>query len=364
MLAMHMANELLSIPVAAITLIVSAVVVALSARRSSLSLVGDKAPLMGVIGAFVFAAQMINFTLPGMPGTSGHLGGGVLLAILLGPAAAIVTMAGILIVQCLLFQDGGLLALGCNIINMGIVPCLLGWGVYRLLIGKDFSPPSWRQYLSAWAGCTVGVAGGAAMVPFQATLSGVLRIPTGDFLAVMIGVHLLIGFIEGAITFAVIAYLRQVRPSTLGLSAPQSADRLSRKAVLASILATAILLGGVVSWFASTHSDGLEWSYLERPYSGKAGATVENTSPSVAAVDSWQGRWSLMSDYTRRAAPLGQELRETEKSITETAASWPNLDGWSSLAGILGTVVTLAVVYGASAVIRRRRKVLTVNIKS
>ena len=300
MLAMHMANELLSIPVAAVTLIIAFFAVAMAARRSSNSLVGDKAPLMGVMGAFVFAAQMINFTLPGMPGTSGHLGGGVLLAILLGPSAAIVTMAGILIVQCLLFQDGGLLALGCNIINMGIVPCLLGWGLYRLLLGQVDKARSWRQYLSAWAGCTVGVAGGAAMVPLQAGLSGVLRIPLPEFLTMMVGVHLLIGFIEGAITFTVIAYLRQAHPSALGLSVPQSADRLSRKAVLASILATTVLLGGIVSWFASNHPDGLEWSYMERPYSGKASEAIENSSPTVVAVDRWQGRWSLMTDYTRR----------------------------------------------------------------
>ena len=102
-LAMHMANELLSIPVAAATLALAAVIVAVAAAVAGRTLSPERLPLMGVMGAFVFAAQMINFSLPGMPGTSGHLGGGVLLAIVLGPAAGIVTMAAILIVQCLLF---------------------------------------------------------------------------------------------------------------------------------------------------------------------------------------------------------------------------------------------------------------------
>jgi len=101
LLAMHMANELLSMPVAAATLAAAAGVLAVSGLRARRSLDLEKLPLMGVLGAFVFAAQMINFALPG--GLSGHLGGGVLLAILLGPAAAILTIASILIVQCLIF---------------------------------------------------------------------------------------------------------------------------------------------------------------------------------------------------------------------------------------------------------------------
>ncbi len=136
-----MANELLSVPVAGLTLALAAALVAIAAHRVRRATADDRLPLMGVMGAFVFAAQMINFTLPGMPGTSGHLGGGVLLAILLGPAAGIVTMTAILIVQCLLFQDGGLLALGCNILNMGVVPCLVGRGLYGLLLGPAAKAP-------------------------------------------------------------------------------------------------------------------------------------------------------------------------------------------------------------------------------
>jgi cobalt/nickel transport system permease protein len=395
LLAMHMANELLSIPVAGVTLALAAAAMALAARWAGRNAADQGLPLMGVMGAFVFAAQMVNFTVPLMPGTSGHLGGGVLLAILLGPAAAIVTMAAILIVQCLLFQDGGLLALGCNLINMGVVPCLLGWGVYRAVLGPVASVAAWRQYLAAWIACTVGVVGGAAMVPLESAASGVLRVPLGQFLGVMIGVHLVIGLCEGAITFAVIAYLRRVRPELVGLddgaqsaqgvgwverSEPHqeqaeprwwgslrsthptrivrdslnpaavslAASRPGYGVVAASLLVTALLLAGVISWFASTLPDGLEWSCFE--HRGEAVETnVENDSPTVAAVDRWQSRWTPLSDYTRRAAPLGESPGETP----EAEAAWPNLDGWRSLAGVLGTIVTLGVLYGASLWMRK-----------
>ncbi len=353
-LAMHMANELLSPPVAAVTLILAAVAVVLASLQAGKTLSREREPLLGVMGAFVFAAQMINFTLPGMPGTSGHLGGGVLLAILLGPAAGIVTMAAILIVQCLLFQDGGLLALGCNILNMGVVPCLLGVGVYRLLLELVGSRKAYHQYLAAWAACTVGVATGAALVPLESSLSGVLRINVGDFLLVMVGVHLLIGFIEGAITFAVLAYLRQVRPAALRVTTPAAkTSRVGARAVVASLLGTAVLVAGVVSWFASTHPDGLEWAYRKHFARGDQPA-VKDPSPLVAAVDAFQDKWSPMADYTRRAAPLGQQ--PTEKAAEQPAATgWPNVDRWGSLAGVLGTLVTLAILFLAGRVLRRRR---------
>jgi cobalt/nickel transport system permease protein len=347
LVAMHMANELLSLPVAGVTLAVGAVVVAASARLAGRTAT-DRLPLMGVMGAFVFAAQMINFSLPGMPGTSGHLGGAVLLAILLRPAAAIVTMTGILAIQCLFFQDGGLLALGCNIINMGVVPAVGGYWLYRLLAGKRGAP--WRRYLAAWAACTLGVAAGAALVPLEAAASGVLQINTWDFLAVMVGVHLLIGLIEGAITFAVLAYLGKVRPEVVDLPATGAA-RLSRGAVAASILATAALLAGVVSWFASTHPDGLEWSYLGRSYN--VPQTVHNDSPAVAAVDQLQAAWTPMPDYSARSAAIGQAPPLPAEESADDGA-WPSVNGWGSLAGLTGTALTLAVLLVAARLLRRR----------
>lgn len=352
LLAMHMANELLSPPMALATLLVAALVVARAAAIVRRTAGDDRLPLMGVIGAFVFASQMINFTLPGMPGTSGHLGGGVLLAILLGPAAGIVTMAAILIVQCLLFQDGGLLALGCNILNMGVIPCLLGWGLYHGLLGPPAQAAAWRQYLAAWVACLGGVTAGAAMVPLEAAASGVLQVPVRQFLGVMVGVHLAIGLCEGAIMFAVLAYLRRVQPELMGCTSSDVRSPASKPGYLAvtvSFLGTAVLLAGVISWFASTLPDGLEWSYLEHGY-GTSDKAIANPSDTVAAVEQWQAKWSPLTDYGRRTAPLGQ-LPPQETS--EPAPAWPNFDGWRSVAGLLGTLVTLGILYAASCWIRR-----------
>jgi len=355
-LAMHMANELLNVPVAAGTLVLAGAAVALASLRARKVLDAEKLPLMGVMGAFVFAAQMINFTLPGMPGTSGHLGGGVLLAILLGPAAAIVTMASILIVQCLIFQDGGLLALGCNIINMGVVPCLVGWWVYRAVVGRGGRAEAWRQYLAAWGGCLVGVTAGAALVPIQSVISDRLSIPMGDFLAIMVSVHLIIAAVEGAITFAVVAYLRQVRPALVGPSAAAGPQRLSRKAVAASLLVTAMLVAGVASWFASSHPDGLEWSYIEHKY-GTAPQAVKPSSEAMATADDVQAKYAPMPDYSKRSAPLGAaEAEAGGEAEAEQAAedTWGSVDGWRSLAGVTGTGLTLLLVYGLAVLLRRK----------
>jgi len=345
-LAMHMANELLNVPVAVVTILIAAGVIALASRHAKKTLDAEKLPLMGVMGAFVFAAQMINFTLPGMPGTSGHLGGGVLLAILLGPAAGIVTITSVLIVQCLVFQDGGLLALGCNVINMGAVPCLIGWVLYKGLAGRREPLPAGRQYLAAWGACLVAITAGAALVPVQAALAGRLNIPVTHFLTVMVGVHLIIGAIEGVITFAVVAYLRQVRPASVGLQTPPgTAKGLSRKAVVASLVVTALLVAGVVSWFASSHPDGLEWSYMEHRYA-RSDTVIKPPSDAIAGVDELQSRYSPMPDYTRRGA---------DEAVEETGESaWPNVDGWGSLAGVTGTVLTLIIVYALSILLKKK----------
>ena len=311
-LAMHMANELLSVPVAVVTLCVAGVVVIGCSWRASGGLDAERFPLMGVIGAFVFAAQMINFPLPGLFGVSGHLGGAVLLAILLGPARAVVTMTAILLVQCLFFQDGGLLALGCNVINIGIAPAVLGYGVYRLVLGRKGTGSASRQYVAAFSAAVVGVTAGAALVPVQTHLSGVLPIRTRSFLAAMVGVHLVIGAIEGAITFAVVAFVRHVRPAALGLDASARHDRITRKALVVSLLVTAVLLAGVVSWFASGDPDGLEWSY--RDHARDTAAAAGNDS---------------------------------------SASSGP--DAWASVAALAGTALTLILVHAVAKLLRRRQ---------
>jgi len=319
MLAMHMANELLSPGVAVGMIVVAGMCVMFASWQTRSSFDPAKVPLMGVMGAFVFAAQMINF--PILPGTSGHLGGGVLLAILLGPHAATLVMASILIVQCLLFQDGGLLAIGANILNMGVIPCYLGYACFHLFAGKQ--PRPGRLYLAVFAATTIGMIIGAACVPLQVFVSNRITIPLMTFTAVMVGLHVLVALGESLITFLVIAYLTQVRPQLLGHLTEQwrsSGAQLQPGAVLASLLIAALLLGGVVSLWASKSPDALE--AITSPEQKRVTAAEDETS---RAVDEFHERLSPLPDYS-----------------------------FTSFSGILGTTVTLAVVWGIGLLLRRR----------
>jgi len=202
---MHIPDGFLSTPVWAAAGAVSAGAVALSASRVGRTLEDKQVPLMGVAAAFIFAAQMVNF--PIASGTSGHLGGGVLAMLLLGPWASTLVMAAILIVQALLFQDGGITALGANVLNMGVLACLLGFLVFRslrrLLAGTQGALIS--AFITAW----LMVVLGASLAAVEIALSG--TIPLRLVLPAMAGVHALIGTGEGLITTAALAFLLRVR---------------------------------------------------------------------------------------------------------------------------------------------------------
>lgn len=177
---MHMSDALLSPPVALSAGIVSALLIGVSASRIKHEDRDGDAPLMGVLGAFVFAAQMINFTIPGT-GSSGHIIGGLLLAALLGPWRGFITLCSVLIVQCLVFADGGLLALGCNIINMAAMSCLVAYPlVFKPLLGQNLNKS--RIMLASVVASVVGLELGAFMVSVETVLSGISALPmTGSF---------------------------------------------------------------------------------------------------------------------------------------------------------------------------------------
>jgi cobalt/nickel transport system permease protein len=339
---MHMANELLSVPVATGTLAVAATGLGLICRKVKKTIIEDKLSLMGILGAFVFAAQMINFQLPAMPGTSGHLVGAVLLTVILGPHLAAIVMSSVVIIQCLIFQDGGLLALGCNIINMALVPSYLGYFLYRAVTAGRLG--SLRIYIGTMLACTIAVEAGAVLVPIQATLSGVLRIPFSTFLITMIGVHFLVGFIEGLITVAVLGYLQQVRPDVVVDSLPGKV-RLSRKAVMATLVVFTVVIGAGLSLFASGLPDGLEWSYAERPDQPDFKTVISNEDSRVAAVDNLQAKYTPLPDYSRRISPLGQ----TEKVDVNSSS------GWTSFAGVLGSGVTMALIWLTARLLRKKQ---------
>jgi cobalt/nickel transport system permease protein len=209
---MHIPDGFLDTATSVVTWAASAGSVAYAVRRVSRELDERQVPLMGVSAAFIFAAQMLNFTVVG--GTSGHLLGGALAAILLGPWAGMLVITSVLAIQALLFQDGGLLALGANVFNMAVIGVLLGWAVYtgvRRLFGKKTWSTAAGGFAAAWL--SVVVASLAAAI--ELALSGAS--PWGVVLPSMIGVHALIGIGEGLITVAVLAFLRVTRPDLLAL---------------------------------------------------------------------------------------------------------------------------------------------------
>jgi cobalt/nickel transport system permease protein len=338
---MHMANELLSIPVATGTLAAAAGGLGLVCRKLRQVISPDKFALMGIMGAFVFAAQMVNIPLPAMPGTSGHMVGAVLLAIILGPHAGAIVISSVVIIQCLIFQDGGLLALGCNIINMGLVPSYLGYFIYKIFTSSKAN--SLSVYVGAMLACILGIESGAILVPIQAELSGVLLVPFSTFLITMTGVHLLVGLVEGFITVSVLAYLQQVRPDIVVDSLPGKI-RLSKKAVLLTLLIFTIFVGAGLSLLASEKPDGLEWSYAERPGEPEFEAAVSNEDSRIVAVDDFQSKYSPLPDYSLRTSSMGEKGRD------EVGVGM----GWTSFAGVTGALITMFFVWFGSWALRKK----------
>lgn len=337
----HMANELLSVPVAAGTLAIAAAGLGFICRKVRQVVAAEKLALMGILGAFVFAAQMVNFQLPAMPGTSGHMVGAVLLAIILGPHLGAIVISSVVIVQCLIFQDGGLLALGCNIINMGLIPSYLGYFLYKTVTAGQFG--SLKTYIGVMLACVLAIEAGAVLVPIQAALSGVLAVPFSTFLITMLGVHILVGFVEGLVTVTVLAYLQQVRPDVVMDVLPGKV-RLSRNAVLATLVVFTVITGAGLSLLASDFPDGLEWSYAERPDQPEFEASVSNEDSRIAAVDDFQSKYSPLPDYSVRAAKLG------EVAVEEVDLS----AGWTSFAGVVGSALTMGFIWLAARLLRKR----------
>ena len=218
-----------------------------------------KVPLMGVLGAFIFAAQMINFTIPAT-GSSGHLGGGMILAILLGPYAAFLVTASVLTVQALFFADGGLLALGCNIFNLGFFPAFIAYPfIYKKIVGNQ--PSQAKLMIGAMLASIIGLQLGAFGVVLETVLSGISSLPFATFVTIMQPIHLGIGIVEGLVTASVISFVYKARPEIVTNAPANSATRTTPlRNIVIAFLAVAVLTGGIVSWFASENPDGLEWS--------------------------------------------------------------------------------------------------------
>lgn len=328
---MHMADALIAPVVGGVMYGASAGAAAYSIKKVREENDPKKIPVMGVMGAFVFATQMINFTIPGT-GSSGHLCGGMLLSAILGPYAGFLTMIGVLLVQCLLFADGGILALGANVWNMAFYGCFVG----ALLIWKPLMKKGASKGKIIGAsilGCVLTLQMGAFSVVLETLVSGVTELPFSVFVATMQPIHLAIGFVEGLITAAVLVFISEARPELLwNADKEQTEGKLSFKKTIIVLAVLALIIGGVVSQFASSNPDGLEWS-IER-ITGDTELDAEGSAYETA--QSIQDKTSLLPDYS---------FGEDSENIVGT-----------SFSGIVGGLVVVLVCVGACYGIKAFKK--------
>lgn len=324
---MHMSDALLSPAVGGVMWAASAGVLAAAVRDVRKNMKEERIPLMGMAGAFVFAAQMINFAIPGT-GSSGHIGGAVLLSALLGSSPAFLVMAGVLLIQALFFADGGLLAYGANLFNMGFFGCYLAYPyVFRPLAGKAVSRG--RLMAGAVAACVTGLLLGAFCVTLETLVSGVTELPFGIFAGTMLPIHLAIGIVEGLATAVVLLFVRRNLPDADALRLEEKSPSLKRVAAVFGLVAAVI--GGGLSLLASGNPDGLEWS-MER-VAGTAELEAEGAAHGFfARLSEW---FAVLPDY-----------------------AFPGSETWlgTSFSGIVGGAVCALVLIGIGVALCRNRR--------
>jgi len=340
---MHMADALVSPAVGGTMWAASAGLIGYCSRKIREISDNRRVPLMGVLGAFVFAAQMINFSIPGT-GSSGHLGGGMIVAVLLGPHAAFLVIASVLVVQALFFADGGLLALGCNIFNMGFLPCLVAYPlVYRRIAGQE--PSAGRLWTACTTASIVALQLGAFAVVLETVLSGISALPLGTFALLMQPIHLAIGVVEGMITAAVVAFVWKTRPEVLDVTPlTPSVREHSLRNLIVGLLAAAVLTAGVLSWFASSRPDGLEWAMFKTAGKEELDAPAQGIHEALAEI---QDKTTFMPDYG--FATPREHVEE------KSPDHWPSIDPGTTVAGLLGGILTLLVAAAAGYALTRRR---------
>jgi cobalt/nickel transport system permease protein len=346
---MHVPDGFINTPVSVAAGVVAAGAVAVSLRGARRELGGSPAelpgadrtaPLAGLVAAFVFAVQMLNF--PVAAGTSGHLLGGALAAILVGPFTGVLCIAVVLLMQGILFADGGLTALGVNITVMGVVTVLVAYGLFRGLV--KILPRTRRSVTAAsFVAALVSVPAAAAAFTLLYAVGGLTEVPIGSVLTAMVGVHVLIGIGEAVITMLTVGAVIAVRPDLVygarGLSAPlklrvggelvdapaaagpaPAAARSPRRLWLGGLV-TSLVLAGFVSFYASADPDGLEKVAADKG--------IDRTVEEHAAAD------SPLADYG-------------VKDVSDARLS-------GGLAGVIGVGTTVALGSGVFYVVRRRR---------
>ena len=340
-----MADALISPAVGGTMWAASAGLIGYCSKKVKDDLDDTRIPLMGVVGAFIFAAQMINFTIPGT-GSSGHLGGGMILAILLGPYAGFLTMASVLAVQALFFADGGLMALGCNIFNLGFFPCFIAYP----LIFKNIAGTSAERETIVCSGyhfrhcrSPVGRFQRCASNPvFRGNGTALRHICPPD--ATYSSGHRHCRRVWQP--RPVVLFVWKARPDiikSVHTSAP--VGNISMRKVTIGFLAAAVVTGGVLSWFASSNPDGLEWAMFKT-----AGTEELDTPPKDihAALADVQEKTALLPDY-------GFKSKKTEQPA-ETPQSEPAVDTGKTVSGLVGGALTLLLAGLLGFALKRRKK--------
>jgi len=337
-----MADALISPLVGATMWATTAGLIGYSAKKLKDEADDRKIPLMGVLGAFIFAAQMINFTIPAT-GSSGHLGGGMILAILLGPYAAFLVMASVLTVQAFFFADGGLLALGCNIFNLGFFPCFLAYPfIYKKIAGEN--PTQAKIATGGIIAAIVGLQLGAFAVVLETVFSGISELPFQTFVLLMQPIHMGIGIVEGLISAAVVSFVWKARPEILNSAqGVASIVKVDMKKLLLGVLIVTLITGGALSWFASSNPDGLEWSMFRT--SGKE--ELETSEKVHASLANVQGKTAFLPDY-------GFKKSEPKPEASESP-TWPAVDPGTSVSGLIGGFLTLVLAVLIGIVLKRRK---------
>lgn len=350
---MHMADALLSPVVGGAMWAVSAATIAFSSKKVREELDDKKVPLMGVLGAFVFAAQMINFTIP-VTGSSGHLGGGLILSILLGPYAAFLTIASVLVVQALFFADGGLLALGCNIFNLGFFPAFIAYPfIYKKIIADK--PTSTKISIASMLAAIAGLQMGAFGVVLETVASGVSALPFPTFVLMMQPIHLAIGAVEGLVTASVVSFVYKARPEIMqcALEARPIGRHPVRNVALA-FLAAALVTGCFVSWFASEKPDGLEWSITKVTGQEELKGREQGVHAALAAI---QAKLAFLPDYSFSKPAPKPELAQSAHAATPKQSPGEKAQRMSTgttLSGLVGGIITLIVALLIGVVLKKR----------
>jgi cobalt/nickel transport system permease protein len=359
---MHMADALLSPSVGGTMWTVSAGTIAYCSSKVRKELNSSKVPLMGVLGAFIFAAQMINFTIP-VTGSSGHLGGGLILTIMLGPYAAFLTIASVLVVQALFFADGGLLALGCNIFNLGFFPAFIAYPcIYKKIIGNQ--PTATKISVASMIAAIVGLQMGAFSVVLETFSSGISSLPFSTFALMMQPIHLAIGVVEGLVTATVVSFVYKVRPEILqsALDVRPIGNQPVRN-ILLTFLTAALMLGGFVSWFASNKPDGLEWSITKvtgkeelKGLERELHSTLNALQEKIAFLPEYSFRKpaAIVKENVNPAALQAYQSNPAKQTTDKMKPDEPKSRAGTSIAGLVGGTITLGFSFLVGGLLKRR----------